>query len=306
MDYNPSQPSASTLVVVEMHKEDQQAVGGPTSLGVTSEEGANPQLSSGMSAFIHNKPIYSVSTIIHSESASGCDALANSIVEVDPKKSAPNDSISKQQDMDKGTKNYSVDHIFTGTNPHVLVEQTKVASKGLETVLTQPTTGKGASDIEKRLRKNSTLLVISTALRIHKRRSSWKTYPRWSSVKNQKKLKMHQIFKLKKEKIDTKVEVAFLSAQPSFPNVEQLIELLDLKEIPTKLEKFTAIVESLTTQVVELKTLQRELLAEFLFVPTQVIESASTKARDKGVPSAGPANTKPVKGENNTQQATIS
>ncbi|GKG16839.1 hypothetical protein Tco_0361796, partial [Tanacetum coccineum] len=29
-----------------MHKEDQQATGGPTSLGVTSEARANPQLSS--------------------------------------------------------------------------------------------------------------------------------------------------------------------------------------------------------------------------------------------------------------------
>ncbi|GJV93513.1 hypothetical protein Tco_1541326 [Tanacetum coccineum] len=74
IDTNLSQPLASTHVVAEMHKEDQQAAGGATYLGFTSEEGANPQLSSGLSAFIHNKPIYSVSTIIHSESASRCDA----------------------------------------------------------------------------------------------------------------------------------------------------------------------------------------------------------------------------------------
>ncbi|GJU89711.1 hypothetical protein Tco_1302134 [Tanacetum coccineum] len=35
MDSNISHTSASTLVVAEMHKEDQQATGGPTSLGVT-------------------------------------------------------------------------------------------------------------------------------------------------------------------------------------------------------------------------------------------------------------------------------
>nr|GEY55273.1 hypothetical protein [Tanacetum cinerariifolium] len=46
-DKSPSHPSPSTLVVVEMHKEAQQAAGGPTSLGATSEEGAHPQLSSG-------------------------------------------------------------------------------------------------------------------------------------------------------------------------------------------------------------------------------------------------------------------
>ncbi|GJR14862.1 hypothetical protein Tco_0797514 [Tanacetum coccineum] len=44
---NPSQPPASTPVDVGMHKKDAQAAGGPTSLGVTSEEGAHPQLSSG-------------------------------------------------------------------------------------------------------------------------------------------------------------------------------------------------------------------------------------------------------------------
>ncbi|GKD50791.1 hypothetical protein Tco_1279767 [Tanacetum coccineum] len=44
MDSNPSQTSASTLVVAEVHKEDQQATGGPTFLGVTSEARANPQL----------------------------------------------------------------------------------------------------------------------------------------------------------------------------------------------------------------------------------------------------------------------
>ncbi|GKA13643.1 hypothetical protein Tco_0693289 [Tanacetum coccineum] len=57
MDSNPSQTSASTPVVAEMHKADQQATGGPTSLGVTSEERANPQLSCGMSAFNLNEPI---------------------------------------------------------------------------------------------------------------------------------------------------------------------------------------------------------------------------------------------------------
>ncbi|GJW23043.1 hypothetical protein Tco_0033665 [Tanacetum coccineum] len=47
MDLNPSQPLVSTLVDTGLHKEDQQATGGPTSLGVTSEARANPQLSSG-------------------------------------------------------------------------------------------------------------------------------------------------------------------------------------------------------------------------------------------------------------------
>nr|GEX54597.1 hypothetical protein [Tanacetum cinerariifolium] len=46
MDSNPSQPLVSTPVDTKLHKEDQQATGGPTSLGVISKERANPQLSS--------------------------------------------------------------------------------------------------------------------------------------------------------------------------------------------------------------------------------------------------------------------
>nr|GEY14095.1 hypothetical protein [Tanacetum cinerariifolium] len=115
MDSNPHRPPVSTLMDTEMHKEDQQANGGPTSLGVTSEERANPQLSSDFTA------------------------------EADPRLYVLNDSIPPQQGMDEGTKNTSYDHISTGTNPHVLADQTKSVSKGLKNVLTQPTTGKGAS-----------------------------------------------------------------------------------------------------------------------------------------------------------------
>ncbi|GJW06794.1 hypothetical protein Tco_1569217 [Tanacetum coccineum] len=121
MDSNPSRPLVSTPVDTEMQKEDQQVTGGPTSLGVTSEERANRQLSSGH------------------------DVLADFIAEADPRLSASNDYIPPQQGMDKGTKNTSYDHIFAGTNPHVLADQTKSVSKGLETILTQPIIEIGAS-----------------------------------------------------------------------------------------------------------------------------------------------------------------
>ncbi|GKA77890.1 hypothetical protein Tco_0784427 [Tanacetum coccineum] len=84
----PLQTSSSTLMVAEMHKEDQQAAGGPISLEVTSKEGAHPQLSSSMSAFTYIEPIYSASYIFHSESASGNDALADFTAEADPEISA--------------------------------------------------------------------------------------------------------------------------------------------------------------------------------------------------------------------------
>ncbi|GJS43208.1 hypothetical protein Tco_0931104 [Tanacetum coccineum] len=72
---HPIQPSASTPVVAELHKEALQATGGPTSLGATSEDRVNPQL------------------IRH-------DASAAFTAEADLGKSDPNDSISKQQGID--------------------------------------------------------------------------------------------------------------------------------------------------------------------------------------------------------------
>nr|GFC08643.1 hypothetical protein [Tanacetum cinerariifolium] len=116
------------------------STGGPTSLGVTSEEGAHPQVSSGMSAFSNLKPIYSTSVIIHYESASGYEALADSTAEANPKISAPNDSLPPQQGKDEGTKNYSLDHMVADTDPNVLANKTKSVSDGLETIFTTPKT----------------------------------------------------------------------------------------------------------------------------------------------------------------------
>ncbi|GKA03180.1 hypothetical protein Tco_0675961 [Tanacetum coccineum] len=122
MDSNPSQPPVSTLVDTGMHKEEQQATGGPTSLGVTSEVRANPQLSSSMSTFNLNEPIYSASFIIHVESASGNDALAASIAKANPGNSVPSDFVPQQQGMNEGTINTSYDHLFTETSSTIKLE----------------------------------------------------------------------------------------------------------------------------------------------------------------------------------------
>ncbi|GKC57867.1 ribonuclease H-like domain-containing protein [Tanacetum coccineum] len=84
-DKSLSHHSPPTPVVGEMHKEEQQAAGGPTSLG---------------------PPVKKEPTISSVVSTSGYDASADSIAEADPRLSAPNDFIPSQQGMGEGTKNY--------------------------------------------------------------------------------------------------------------------------------------------------------------------------------------------------------
>ncbi|GJT78257.1 hypothetical protein Tco_1044982 [Tanacetum coccineum] len=275
--------------------------------GVTSEERANPHLNSGMPAFNLNKPIFSTSFTIHSEFASGDDASADSIAEADPGLFDPNDSIPQQQGMDEGTKNTSFHHISTGTDPRVLADQTKSVSEGLETVLTQPITGKGASSIARQVEEEE----ASNTIKLED----------LAKLVNEDEEDEHKL-EIKKNKVEA--EAALLKAQPSFPNMGQLNELLvkslqtefskmlsardfcsslptelkdlsskfnelteeikrlkkqvhelkikllrDLKEIPTKLEDFTKTVTNLTYQVGEMKTLQLELPAGFLSLPAQ-------------------------------------
>ncbi|GKE74206.1 hypothetical protein Tco_1536247, partial [Tanacetum coccineum] len=136
MESNPSQNSVCIPMVTEMHKEDQQVIGGPNSLGVTSEERADPQLSSRYGA------------------------SANSTAEADPGKSVPSDFIPQQQDMNEGTKNTSYDHLFAGTDPHVLTDQTQSVSKGLETVLNQSTSDKVASNIDLDSPEDDLIIVV--------------------------------------------------------------------------------------------------------------------------------------------------
>nr|GEZ78228.1 hypothetical protein [Tanacetum cinerariifolium] len=108
----------------------------------------------------------------------------------------------------------------------------------------------------------------------------------------------------------------------------------ELKEIPLKMEDFTKTVTSLTSHVAELKTLQWELVDEFLIVQSQVemvhaklktldalsgllnkvtnaltqFAQAITSKKTSGdsVPLPGQASTQLADGEKNTTQATIS
>ncbi|GJT97147.1 retrovirus-related pol polyprotein from transposon TNT 1-94 [Tanacetum coccineum] len=278
------QPTSSKhhpLSKIEATKEDQQATGGPTSLGVTSEGGAYPQLNS-----------------------------ADSTAKADPGISAPNDFIPQQQGMDEVTKNNSFDHIFLGTDPHVLVEKIKYLSKGLETVLTQPKTGKGASDIAKKIEEEFQKEInegeegdeeIHATKHSETEDTSAPQPPSPRSVQlqelaNQVLILQSQKQKMELEKNKAKAEVAFLTAQPSYPNVAQLTKLLvkslqpellktlsahdfssslptELKELPFKFNDLTEEVKGLKKHVHELEI---ELPGDLKEIPNKLETFTST------------------------------
>ncbi|GJU36173.1 hypothetical protein Tco_1184527 [Tanacetum coccineum] len=274
---NPSQPPVSTPMDTGIHKEDQQATGGPASLRVTSEARANPHLSSGMSAFNLNEPIYSAFFIIHSESASGNDASAASTAEADLGNSAPSDLVPQQQGMNEGTKNTSYDYLFAGTDPHVLADQTKSVSEWLENVLTQPITRKGASSVARQIEvETSSIIKLEDLAKLmshvqpsFKNLDSLEDDPvrmvddsdedEDDEVHATENLETEDtLHKLKLKKTKAEAEAALFKAQSSIPNVVQLKELL-VKSLKTEFSNIVSAHDFGSSLPIELKYLPSKL-----------------------------------------------
>ncbi|GJY49059.1 hypothetical protein Tco_0439015 [Tanacetum coccineum] len=305
-DKSPSHPSPPTPVVGEMHKEAQQAAGGPTSLGATSEEGAHPQLSSGH------------------------DASADSTAEADPRNSAPNDSIPSQQDQTKsagdGLKTAHTDSCINEESraDHIskkikledlsdLLKDTRSAFFTPDSPQDEPIIILDESEEEEEVSKDKDTHASS-----HNARPSY--------------LDINQLTDLLATSLKTKLSKLLASHDfaiflpnalkelPSkFTKLSAEIKELkkhvldmefelpgDLKEIPTKLETFTSIISSLSSQVAELNNIQWELPMEFQALLSQfatIVENASG-ATTKDVPLASQATTSPAEGEKNTNPAT--
>ncbi|GJU05268.1 hypothetical protein Tco_1121698 [Tanacetum coccineum] len=235
MDTNPSQPLVSTPVDTGMHKEDQQASGGPTSLGVTSEVRANPQLSSGMSTFNLNEPIYSASFIIHSESALGCDDSADSTAKANPGLSAPRkgaSSIARQIEEEESSNTIKLEDLAK------LVSHVQPSFKDLNSPKDDPVIIVDEDEETEKDEVHPTLNAKTKDTSVPKSSSP-------SSLLTKLKDLPSKLNELTREVKGLKKQVHELD-----------IELLgDLKEIPTKLDDFTKNVTSLTSQVAELKSL---------------------------------------------------
>ncbi|GJV95007.1 hypothetical protein Tco_1546584 [Tanacetum coccineum] len=230
---------ASIPVVIELHKEDQQAVGGPTYLEATSEDGAHPQLNS------------------------GCDASADSITKVDPGIYASNDSIPQQQGIDEGTQYYSLDHIFAGTNLSVLVDKTKFAGEGLKTAHTNLGTNVEPSSAE--IFKTIKLEDLSKLMHDVKTDFMYLDSPEDEPIFVQDE--NEEIQKLEQLKNKAKAEFAFLTDQPAYPNVAQLTELL-VNSIKPELSKLLSSYDFSSFIPSELK----ELSSKFTILSREVKE----------------------------------
>ncbi|GJV34953.1 hypothetical protein Tco_1407430 [Tanacetum coccineum] len=236
-DKSPSHLSPSTPVVSEMHKEAHRAVGGPTSLGATSKEGAHPQLSSGMSAFNLIKPILFSFFHLHFESTLGHDVLADSTAEADPGLSAPNDSIPSQQD-----------------EPIIISDE---------------------SEEEEEVAKDKESHASS-----------------------------HDNDELKQQKAKVEAEVASMKARLSYPDINQLTNLLvaELKniqwELPAELQALPVLVSLVQKQLKTLDSLPSVLnkVTKTMNRFATVVVNASG-ATTKDVPSAGQATASPAEGE---------
>ncbi|GJU34572.1 hypothetical protein Tco_1182926 [Tanacetum coccineum] len=238
-------------------------------IGVTSEARANPQLSSGMTTFNLNEPIYSASFIIHSKFASGDDALLVSTAEADLGK-------------------YSL-----SIGPHVLADKTQSVSKGLETLedLAKLVSSVQPSFKDLNSPKDDHIIVVDDsdedeeAEKVHATTNveiEDTLVPKSSSPSSLPT----ELKDLPSKFNEQTKEVKGLKKQ--FHELE--IELPeDLKEIPSKLEDFT---KTVTIEMVHAKLKTLDALPSLLKKVTNALIQfaqaiASKKTRDTNVPSAG-------------------
>ncbi|GJS87785.1 retrovirus-related pol polyprotein from transposon TNT 1-94 [Tanacetum coccineum] len=271
MDSHPSQPLAPTLMVAEMHKEDLQAASDLTSLGVTSEEGADPQLGSGMDEGTkHYDHIFARTnlSVLVDKTKSDRDGL----------KSTHTDSgINKESRADKILKQIKLEDLSDLMKD---IRSTFFAPKSPQD---EPIIVLDRSEKEEEAKKYEDPPSTSHT-KPKDTLASHPPSPKSAQIQElmaQVHLLQSQKEKLEQQKEKAKGEVTSLKDKPSYLDINQLTELLlpskvthlsgdikelkqlvrdmeielpmDLKEIPTKLETFTSTVSSLTSQFESLK-----------------------------------------------------
>ncbi|GJV14557.1 hypothetical protein Tco_1359880 [Tanacetum coccineum] len=271
-DKSPSHPSPPTLVVGEMHKEAQQAASGPPSLGATSEEGAHPQLNSGTNPSVlvdQTKSIGDGLKTTHIDSGTNEESRANEI----SKK-------IKLEDLSyllKDTRSV----FFTPDSPQDELIIVSDESEEEEEVDKDKDTHATSHDVPE-----ETSIPHPPSLKL----------AQIQELMAQVQLLQSQKDELEQHKAKAKAEVASLKARPSYPDVNQLTDLLvtslkpefsklldshdftsclpnALKELPSKLTKLFGEIKELKKHVQDMKI---ELLGDLKEIPTKLETFTST------------------------------
>ncbi|GKA10846.1 retrovirus-related pol polyprotein from transposon TNT 1-94 [Tanacetum coccineum] len=252
-DKIPSHYSASTPMVVEMYKEAQQAASGLISLGATSEEGAHPQLSSGTNL-----------SVIVDKTKSVVDGLKTTHTDLGTNEESRSDEISKKIKLE---------------DPSNLMQDTRSAFFTHNSPQDEPIIVSNESEEENTKRYEDTHATSHD----EPEDTSIPHPPSPKSVQIQELmaqvlLLQSQKLKLEQQKEKAEAEVAFLKAQPLYPDVNQLTELLvtSLKPelskllashdftscLPTKLKELPSKITKLSGNVKELKKHVRDMEIE--------------------------------------------
>ncbi|GJX88153.1 retrovirus-related pol polyprotein from transposon TNT 1-94 [Tanacetum coccineum] len=257
----------------------------------TGQSDKEPQSSSAIDKNpIHPSASTPVVDEIHKEAQqeNGGPTYLGATTEADPGIYAPNDFIPKQHGVDEGTQNYSLDHIFAGTNPNVRVAQTKSIGDGLKTSHTDLCTNEeGRSDetlMEIKLEDLSNLMqdTRSTCLTLDSPQDEPIIVHLLQSQKD----------KLEQQKAKDEPEVASLKARPSYPDINQLTKLLvsSLKPelskllashdfsncLPTELKELPSKITELYREVKELKKHVRDMEIELLGDLKEILKKLET------------------------------
>ncbi|GKA28199.1 hypothetical protein Tco_0714367 [Tanacetum coccineum] len=290
-DKNPSQPSASTPMVDEMHKEVMQAASVQTSLGGTGEEGANPKLTRTNPSVLVDKP------------QSGRDGLYTNQPKPETEKGSTDDLF--RMDSDKDNQSSVGDDDDDEIKLEDLTEL--IIDKGAE-----------AMDLDSPEDDPPLLILVSEV-----EASLLKAQLAFLNVQQLTELLVNSL-KPKLAKLLTDHDFSSfirteLKELPSKVNkingavgeLKQYMENFEikvpcnLKLLPRKLEDFQSSISVLTSKVLDALPSLLNRVAKALDRFATTIDSASQKAVDNSVPLADQVSTHPAEGDKYTSKATI-
>ncbi|GKC62589.1 retrovirus-related pol polyprotein from transposon TNT 1-94 [Tanacetum coccineum] len=293
MDSNPSQTSAPTQVVAEMYKEDQQsASGNDASVDFTAE--ADPKISAPNDYVPHQQgdgsqtarivlgtKVDTRSTFMDDENQEDEPFIAS--------EESSEEHTKRNEDTNAEPKSTSV----PPPSPSVQIQELQA-----QILLLKSQDQKLEQDKEKAAAEIATLKAQSVFPNINQLTnhliSSMK--PEFSKLLSSHDFSSSIPTELK-EPPPTKITTLSGEVNELKKHIKEFeVELPEVfNEITQKLETFSSIVFSLTTQVVELKKHKWELPKEFVSI---------LNAHNKGVPSAGKSTTSPAEGAKNTNPVT--